>query len=705
MPPAKHAAGVKDTSPSLASMSSHMSGLAGTGGSSVKDDKDDHEKRDSRDTVWALGREKIEVVLKDNDPEFRDLCDEKELGWQSRAVTLLWERRKKNFQDQELGSEKATRVRFTPEEKKYFEFYRGRLPHMCPEVFVKLPPASGDIKSFVDIGSAPGGMSKFLLSFLHWTKGHAFSLAPEDGGLEMRYHNASLDFECANLADSESYKKISEALEERGFKKHSLDFINLGVVIDVGQCDRDDDPYITARKSIEVCRNQFLLMLDFLKPGGSCMWIHSGSHLDTYLFYLNWLNRMFRRLRVTNTLVPSRSPVYTIAENFLPDDSPAAQQARDDFREFLLSHPADPSTPEIWQVTSWPEVQTLLNPNSQLLKDLHAVWREKREKLAATRINAERSLKESCGGDESLYLSTKNIQPLMKDLSGVRNRGNDAAEDEDVSVPTEQYTNPRLYNESPALAFCALAASEGACRKSAQPGKTIGAPAPKVAFRPPTKPRGFRLDCDWPPRFSSSFAIPAMVAVCLFRAICIWGAAGFCDMNPFIKSSTEIRPIQSLELPNLREPSEKVARRKLRNSELGKQYRSDTNRMTRSREDASPTCTGLQTSLKDSPQRARHTHWGVHCASDALESRRTPFVTDYSDPAKSLRAASETIIVVLDSLGTIFTTTIARKVNSIWGAFTFALFFDTRPANALHINDIMLGLPAVGSPLKTLQER
>ncbi|KAF4727551.1 hypothetical protein FOZ62_016208, partial [Perkinsus olseni] len=131
--------------------------------------------------------------------------------------------------------------------------------------------------------------------------------------------------------------------------------------------------YVTAKKSVEVCRNQFLLMLDFLKPGGSCMWIHSGSHLDTYLFYLNWLNRMFERLRVTNTLVPSRSPVYTIAENFIPGDSDAALKACDDFREFLLTHPADPSTPEIWQVSSWAEVQSLLNPNSQLLKDLHAV--------------------------------------------------------------------------------------------------------------------------------------------------------------------------------------------------------------------------------------------------------------------------------------------------------------------------------------------
>ncbi|KAF4757292.1 hypothetical protein FOZ63_019516 [Perkinsus olseni] len=172
----------------------------------------------------------------------------------------------------------------------------------------------------------------------------------------MRYHNPSLEFECADLAENGAYKRIASALESRGFKKHSLDFINLGVVIDVGQCNRDDDPYVTAKKSVEVCRNQFLLMLDFLKPGGSCMWIHSGSHLDTYLFYLNWLNRMFERLRVTNTLVPSRSPVYTIAENFIPGDSDAALKACDDFREFLLSHPADPSTPEIWQRLLAPSV-------------------------------------------------------------------------------------------------------------------------------------------------------------------------------------------------------------------------------------------------------------------------------------------------------------------------------------------------------------
>ncbi|EER12082.1 hypothetical protein Pmar_PMAR019187 [Perkinsus marinus ATCC 50983] len=395
----------------------------------------------------------MEVVLKDNDSEFRDLCDEKELGWQSRAVTLLWDRRKKNFEDQTLDTQKATRVRFTPEEKKYFEFYRGRLPQMCPEVFSKLPSRPAPTNQledavervFVDIGSAPGGMSKFLLHHLHWTRGHAFSLAPEDGGLEMRYHNTSLEFECADMAESGAYMRIAKTLESRGFKKHSIDFINLGVVIDVGQCNRDDDPYVTARKSVEVCRNQFLLMLDFLKPGGSCMWIHSGSHLDTYLFYLNWLNRMFQRLRVTNTLVPSRSPVYTIAENFIPGESEAALKACDDFRDFLLSHPADPSTPEIWQVTSWAEVQSLLNPNSQ---------------LAGTRINAERSLKEDCGGDESLYVSNKNIQPLMKDLSGVRGRGNDTSGDEDSSLPTELYTHPRLYNESPELAFCALAASE-----------------------------------------------------------------------------------------------------------------------------------------------------------------------------------------------------------------------------------------------------
>ena len=201
--------------------------------------------------------------------------------------------------------------RFTPDETKYFKFYVDVLHTYAPQLFRN----SGKEELFVDVGAAPGGLCKYLITEFGW-KGYAFSLSPAESGLEMKYTNPkSLRFSMANMTKENEWRRVLTMCQKAGFS--DVHFVNVGVVVDFGQVDADGggNSEMTCR-SIFASISQLLIVMNSLKDGGSAMWIHSLSHIDTLFFFLEHLVECFDSVRILNTLAPARSPVYIIMEGF-----------------------------------------------------------------------------------------------------------------------------------------------------------------------------------------------------------------------------------------------------------------------------------------------------------------------------------------------------------------------------------------------------
>lgn len=360
---------------------------------------------------WETTRNALSAKMVTFDPVYKALSDEKLLGWQSGAVSALWKSRTRKFKVQSSGNRAEDSKKFTPEEGKYFKFYTDVLPLYAPGLFVK----SFKQELFIDIGSAPGGLSKYLITACGW-RGYAFSLSPSEGGLEMRYSNpSSLLFSMSNMTRENEWSRVVSLCAKEGFT--DVHFVNTGVVVDFGQVDADGggSSEMTCR-SIGSSISQMLIILKCLKSGGSAMWIHSLSHLDTLFFFLQYIVPCFDSIRLLNTLAPARSPIYIIMSGFKKGSAAAAT-----FEKALLRNngTVSPTTVPMWQVDDFAVVERIMNENPSLTNDLHAIWNQKKECLRETRLFAEKKFSE-CGNDDNKFNATS--QACHTVLAGVEQR-------------------------------------------------------------------------------------------------------------------------------------------------------------------------------------------------------------------------------------------------------------------------------------------
>ena len=347
------------------------------------------------------------------DPVYKDLSDEKLLGWQSAAVSALWKSRTRKFKVQATGNRSEDSKRFTPEEGKYFKFYTDVLPLYAPSLFVK----STKEELFIDIGSAPGGLSKYLITACGW-KGYAFSLSPSEGGLEMRYSNPkSLLFSMSNMTKEDEWQRVLSMCRKEGFV--DVHFVNTGVVVDYGQVDADGggSAEMTCR-SISSSISQMLIVLKSLKAGGSAMWIHSLSHLDTLFFFLQHIVGCFQSVRLLNTLAPARSPIYIIMTGFKKGSASAAA-----FEKELLRDNGTVSINTVckWQIQDFAVVEKVMNENESLRNDLRSIWNQKKDCLRETRLFAEKKFTE-CGSDDNKFSSSSHANSCLTVISGAEQR-------------------------------------------------------------------------------------------------------------------------------------------------------------------------------------------------------------------------------------------------------------------------------------------
>jgi hypothetical protein len=342
---------------------------------------------------WETKRNALAARMAQFDPVYKQLADEKLAGWQSEAVSALWKSRTRKFKIQSSGNRTEDSKKFTPEDTKYFKFYSDVLNQFVPGIFVN----TGNDETFIDIGSAPGGLSRFLNTVCNW-RGYAFSLSPAEGGLQMKYSNPRrLHFSMANMTKENEWKRVVDLAKQVGMDE--VNFVNMGVVVDFGQVESDNgDSSTMACRSIHASVSQFLIMLNTLKDGGSAMWIHSLSHLDSFFFFMEFLVELFETVRIINTLSPARSPVYVIMSGYRKR-SPKVQE----FNNLLYrgGSVVTPATINKWQIDDFGVIERVMTSFPIIRSDIQTIWNQKRQCLEESRLYAERRFGSSKEGSVS----------------------------------------------------------------------------------------------------------------------------------------------------------------------------------------------------------------------------------------------------------------------------------------------------------------
>jgi hypothetical protein len=377
----------------------------------------------------------IKASLIQHDAVFAALEAEKRLGWESEDVDRLWKKRdeklsmpddqstisdtKRSFRapvtssnrfsvmaedsadddmSESAGQRSATRSfrkAKGPSYDKYYDFYRNSFKN-SQEVFIPVR------RRFVDIGCAPGGLCAYMIRDLGWS-GYGFTLPYERGGLLVRFRDDdNLRLSYCDMSEAGSVDQIESELSAGGDESGRFDFINCGVVLGKHQLNSLEDAE-SGLSILRVNRNQFLVTLRRLGHGGSILWVFQSASIGAWFYFLNKLNKIFGKIELFSTLVPSRSPVYALCSGFKLD-SPAVS-------EWLAElEAADPITPDHlldWNISEWKDAVDVME---SLREDLHAIWTTQREGLreireAAASVGREDDLLKKLSGHRSPVLT------------------------------------------------------------------------------------------------------------------------------------------------------------------------------------------------------------------------------------------------------------------------------------------------------------
>ncbi|KAF4659494.1 hypothetical protein FOL47_007568 [Perkinsus chesapeaki] len=327
--------------------------------------------------------QELRRVLAEHDKVYGELERERQRGWESEAVGKLWEIRQKRLSEVRENSDGSGETKKknckTPGYRKYLNFYKKKLPEVCWRAYL-----IDHKKRFLDIGCAPGGLCAFFVEDLSWS-GIGFSLPPEDGGLELKYHSDKLKFDFCDMAREGEYLRIAEKVRALDGEGATFGYVNLGVVIGQHQVDSMGETTEVALQCLTVCQNSFLAMFDLLKVGGDCQWVFASANLGPWFYFLDKLSQVFEeKIHLCSTLVPSRSPVYAICRKFNPNCEAAVR-----WRDELLSMNITEENLQRWSYRSWEEAQGIV---SRLAGDLHKIWDVQREGLLDIRKSAEASV-------------------------------------------------------------------------------------------------------------------------------------------------------------------------------------------------------------------------------------------------------------------------------------------------------------------------
>ena len=321
---------------------------------------------------WAkLKKKEFELIqeLATQDPVLEALCEEMRVGKLSAALDELWKQRNARY-NQATGQ---NQIRI----KGYYDFYKKILSNV--DVF---PP--GKPQLFIDLGVAPGGMSKLRVEDFKG-KGVAFSLDETKGGFQMQFQHKNLKFIPCDMTNDQEFDTISTAINGLGewLRSSKVTFMNLEIVMSKPQ-RQNEETRNTRHLNITICRNLFVLMLRYLEEGGSVLWIFKSTLIPTWFYFLDKLIHFFPDEVRLFWKQEQRAPVYALCRGFKPNGTPSAAEWLDELEE---PGEIDREMYMKWRMES---VEELRNVIDRIGGELHTWWDTRTKALGKCREQAER---------------------------------------------------------------------------------------------------------------------------------------------------------------------------------------------------------------------------------------------------------------------------------------------------------------------------
>ena len=323
--------------------------------------------------AWQRWQEHLTLVS----VPYQQMKQEQVTGWNSPVLDAFYKR--EGAPQQQRGT---TAFRGADTDNQAERYRRHAQKIFSGDPLLATSVAVPTSRTFLDLGASPGGITRYFHDDLRW-QGTAVSLAEKDGGIHMEPPRAVPPHYCF-VEGSILDKSLLDVLETtHKVSRQSCDFCNAGAVQDYGQREEGgvgaDD---TALPWITFLSFQLKLCLQFVKPGGSIMFVFGLSDCGSLMLLLHLLRPMVRGgVRVLPTMHLAKPPVYILLSDVHYDAAAfeSLSNAFDMPKEYwLLGDDADLDRAK----TGFEDVRH---------KGLEGLWRQREELLRAKRNMIERS--------------------------------------------------------------------------------------------------------------------------------------------------------------------------------------------------------------------------------------------------------------------------------------------------------------------------
>lgn len=332
---------------------------------------------------WQRWQEHLAVTSE----AYRRLKAEQVAGWSSPSLDAFYKKDKDTAAPRHTQRQAGTTAFHDADTERQAKRYRDHVAR----IFAGDPLLSQSVgmlgkRTFLDLGASPGGVTRYFHDDLGWV-GTAVSLAERDGGIRMEPPKENpkhyIFVEGSILDDT-----LGDMLQNKArLQLHSCDFCNAGAVQDYGQ--RADEASETAPPAdtthlpwIAFLAPQLKMCLQFVKPGGSVMFVFGLSDCGSLMLLLHYLGPMVRGgIHVLPTMHVAKSPVYVLLSNVHYDEasyrdlSAALERPKG---HWLLHNDAD-------------FTRASAQFDGVVRRSLEDVWREREEKMRSKREFIEKS--------------------------------------------------------------------------------------------------------------------------------------------------------------------------------------------------------------------------------------------------------------------------------------------------------------------------
>ncbi|RNF24913.1 methyltransferase [Trypanosoma conorhini] len=344
---------------------------------------------------------------------------ERAAGWQSEALDWWYKQRQEEAGGKrQEGSAAAPATSFGNSDivrlcERYCEHAGRVLPRAAPDFFTVSPrarhaPPAGDAAeekgppTFLDLGSAPGGVSKFLVTRLQW-RGVGVSLPVSHGGI------ASDASWLQSPAAAARYEFIAGSITENDWhdsiRGRTFCFVNGGAVQDHGQRIAELRPHDTesAAKKAEAAVGggevqpvlpwfsfllpQLRLAVEHVEEGGAIMLVFGVPQCASLSILLALLQPLVHGgIHILETMHLTKSPVYVLLSGVRVRCDAETRAAWENVLRLMTQGSKD-----FWLGETEEGLQLAKTGFARHQKEMEAVWEKTTSLLRRRRLQAERA--------------------------------------------------------------------------------------------------------------------------------------------------------------------------------------------------------------------------------------------------------------------------------------------------------------------------